>query len=115
MKCRDCNHLGWEGEHPKKTFFDWCDKINDSPDLDIERECRYFEPVTNASVYEEKHKMKDKKLNKEALNAINVVMKMLTSETKSYEPWILLYIGKVWAYLDLITNENVGEENEQKP
>lgn len=48
MKCRNCKHPRWAEEYPGRPFFGWCDEINDSPDLDIERECRCFEPATNA-------------------------------------------------------------------
>ena len=48
MKCRNCKHPRWAEEYPGMLFFGWCDKINDSPDMDIERECRCFEPATNA-------------------------------------------------------------------
>lgn len=58
------------------------------------------------------HKMKNEKLIKEAFEAVNGAMEMLTSEAKYNEPWISFYIGKAWAYLDLIMNENAEEENE---
>ena len=48
MKCRNCKYLRWAEEYPGMPFFGWCDEINDSPDMDIERECRCFEPATNA-------------------------------------------------------------------
>lgn len=48
MKCRNCKHPRWAEEYPGRPFFGWCDEINDSPDMDIERECRCFEPATNA-------------------------------------------------------------------
>lgn len=50
MKCRNCKHPRWAEEYPGRPFFGWCDEINDSPDLDIERECRCFEPATNADL-----------------------------------------------------------------
>lgn len=50
MKCRNCKHPRWAEEYPGRPFFGWCDEINDSPDMDIERECRCFEPATNADV-----------------------------------------------------------------
>lgn len=49
MKCRNCKHPRWAEEYPGRPFFGWCDEINDSPDMDIERECRCFEPATNAN------------------------------------------------------------------
>ena len=48
MKCRNCKHLRWAEEYPGMPFFGWCDNVNDSPDMDMERECRCFEPATNA-------------------------------------------------------------------
>lgn len=59
--------------------------------------------------------MKNEKLIKEAFEAVDSAIEMLTSDIKENEPWVPFYIGKAWAYLDLITNENVEEENEQKP
>lgn len=59
--------------------------------------------------------MKNEKLIEEAFEAVDGAMEMLTSEAKYNEPWISFYIGRAWAYLDLIMNENAEEENEQKP
>ena len=50
MKCRNCKHPRWAEEYPGRPFFGWCDEINDSPDMDIERECRCFAPASNADV-----------------------------------------------------------------
>lgn len=50
MKCRNCKNLRWAEEYPGKPFFGWCDAISDSPDMDIERECRCFKPATNADI-----------------------------------------------------------------
>ena len=50
MKCRNCKHPRWAEEYPGRPFFGWCDEINDSPDMDVERECRCFEPATNADI-----------------------------------------------------------------
>lgn len=50
MKCRNCKHPRWAEEYPGRPFFGWCDEINDSPDMDIKRECRCFEPATNADI-----------------------------------------------------------------
>lgn len=59
--------------------------------------------------------MKNEKLIEEAFEAVNDAMEMLTSEAKYNEPWISFYIGKAWAFLDQLINEDVEEENEQKP
>lgn len=61
MKCRNCKHLRWAEEYPGNPFFGWCDEINDSPDMDIERECRCFEPATNADII---RRMNDEQLAK---------------------------------------------------
>ena len=58
--------------------------------------------------------MKNEKLIKEAFEAVNSAIEMLI-DMKGNDPWISFYIGKAWAYLDLIMNENAEEENEQKP
>ena len=61
MKCRNCKHPRWAEESPGEPFFGWCDRVNDSPDMDIERECRCFEPATNADVI---RRMSDEELAK---------------------------------------------------
>ena len=38
MKCRNCVNFKSE----------WCEKVNDSPDPDLERDCQYFKQKTNA-------------------------------------------------------------------
>ena len=48
MKCRGCKNIGFGFEQqepggPVNLFFGWCHKVNDSPDLDMERECECFE------------------------------------------------------------------------
>ena len=50
MKCRNCKHPRWAEEYPGRPFFGWCDEINDSPDMDIERECRCFKSASNADI-----------------------------------------------------------------
>lgn len=50
------------------------------------------------------HKMKNEKLIKEA-EAVNSAIEMLI-DMKANEPWISFYIGKVWAFLDQLMNEN---------
>lgn len=39
MKCKHCKWIDSKGE---------CDRIDDYPDPDRDRECRYFELATNA-------------------------------------------------------------------
>ena len=50
MKCRNCKYLRWAEEYPGMPFFGWCDEINDSPDMNIERKCYCFKPATNADI-----------------------------------------------------------------
>ena len=38
IKCRNCINYRHE----------WCEKVNDSPDPDLERDCQYFKQKTNA-------------------------------------------------------------------
>lgn len=47
-KCKNCKHLGYisDGDQVGKRV--WCEKMADSPDLEIERECDYYVPMTNA-------------------------------------------------------------------
>lgn len=50
MKCRNCKYLRWAEEYPGIPFFGWCDNVNDSPDMDMERECGCFESATHADI-----------------------------------------------------------------
>ena len=46
MKCNNFKNLG-----TKDNGFDaysWCEKINDCPHEDIERDCEHYAPMTNA-------------------------------------------------------------------
>ena len=61
MKCRNCKHLGWGEECPGEKFYGWCKEVCDAPELDKERECRYFEPATNADII---RRMSDEELAK---------------------------------------------------
>ena len=40
-KCSNCLNL-------QTSNFHWCECINDSPDINIERNCRYYKAMTNA-------------------------------------------------------------------
>lgn len=48
VKCKNCKHLGYisDGDQVGKRV--WCEKMADSPDLEIERECDYYVPMTTA-------------------------------------------------------------------
>ena len=61
MKCRNCKYLRWAEEYPGMPFFGWCDNVNDSPDMDMERECRCFESATHADII---RRMSDEELAK---------------------------------------------------
>lgn len=50
--------------------------------------------------------MKNEELIREAFEAVNNAMEMLTSEAKYNELWISFYIGKALAFLDQLMNEN---------
>lgn len=41
VKCSNCLNL-------QTSNFHWCESINDSPDINIERNCRYYKAMTNA-------------------------------------------------------------------
>lgn len=68
MKYRNCKHPRWAEEYPGRPFFGWCDEINDSPDMNIERECRCFEPATNVDII---RRMTDKELAEQLVVAVN--------------------------------------------
>ena len=51
-KCSNCLNL-------QTSNFHWCELINDSPDINIERNCRYYKAMTNADFV---RRMKDKDL-----------------------------------------------------
>ena len=42
-------------------FFGWCDNVNDSPDMDMERKCWCFESATHADII---RRMSDEELAK---------------------------------------------------
>ena len=48
MKCKNCNHLGYLFDGDQVSERVWCGNIADSPDLDIERDCDHYSPMTNA-------------------------------------------------------------------
>lgn len=47
-KCKNCKHLGYlsDGDQVGKRV--WCENIADCPDLDMERGCENYAPMTNA-------------------------------------------------------------------
>ena len=47
-KCKNCKHLGYLFDGDKVGERVWCGNIADSPVLDMERDCEYYVPHTNA-------------------------------------------------------------------
>ena len=47
-KCKNCKHLGYLFDGDQVSERAWCEKMADSPDLEIERNCEHYEPMTNA-------------------------------------------------------------------
>lgn len=45
-KCNNCKNL--ETKDNGFDAYSWCEKINDCPQEDIERDCEHYEPMTNA-------------------------------------------------------------------
>ena len=46
-KCKNCKHL-CTMQNYKKESYKWCSLIDDCPQEDIERECDFYVPMTNA-------------------------------------------------------------------
>mgnify|MGYP000845928883 FL=1 len=47
VKCKNCKHLCTMYNHTKESF-KWCSLIDDCPQEDIERNCDFYSPMTNA-------------------------------------------------------------------
>lgn len=47
-KCKNCNNLYNLSDENDVIVGKWCPKINDSPDLEMERDCEHFKCLTNA-------------------------------------------------------------------
>lgn len=47
-KCCNCKNLYNLSDEDDVIIGKWCPKINDSPHLDIERDCDHYAPMTNA-------------------------------------------------------------------
>ena len=45
-KCNNCKNL--ETKDNGFDAYSWCEKINDCPHEDIERDCEHYSPMTNA-------------------------------------------------------------------
>lgn len=46
--CKNCNNLYNLSDENDVIVGKWCPKINDSPDLELERDCEYYTCLTNA-------------------------------------------------------------------
>lgn len=47
-KCKNCKHLGYLFDGDQVGERVWCENITDNPDLDMERDCDHYVPMTNA-------------------------------------------------------------------
>ena len=47
MKCNTCRNL-CKRRDDDGTLYDWCGKIVDCPDRDLQRQCKYYQAATNA-------------------------------------------------------------------
>mgnify|MGYP000012643379 FL=1 len=47
-KCKNCNNLYNLSNKDDVIVGKWCPKINDSPHLDMERDCKHYKAMTNA-------------------------------------------------------------------
>ena len=47
-KCKNCKYLGYLFDEDEVGERVWCGNIADSPVLDMERDCEYYVPQTNA-------------------------------------------------------------------
>lgn len=47
-KCKNCKYLDTVQNDLKSEPFKWCVCTDDSPVLDMERDCDYYAPMTNA-------------------------------------------------------------------
>ena len=48
QKCKNCNNLYNLSDKNDVIVGKWCPKINDSPHLDMERNCEHYKAMTNA-------------------------------------------------------------------
>lgn len=47
-KCKNCKNLYMAITSDNEYICNWCEKIKDNPHEEIERECEYYESLTNA-------------------------------------------------------------------
>lgn len=58
MKCKNCKILCLVREKDGSQYY-WCFRINDNPDVDEERKCKYYEVANNSDMI---RKMTDEEL-----------------------------------------------------
>ena len=49
MKCKNCRNL-FKRRDDDGTLYDWCGMIVDCPDIDLDRNCKYYQPASNADM-----------------------------------------------------------------
>ena len=47
MKCENCRNLV-KRRDDDGTLYDWCGMVVDCPDRDLDRDCKYYQPASNA-------------------------------------------------------------------
>ena len=47
-KCKNCKNIYNQSDENDVIVGKWCPKINDSPDIDMERDCEHYNSMTNA-------------------------------------------------------------------
>lgn len=50
MKCKNCKNLYNLSNEKDVVVGRWCPKINDDPDMELERECSHYKAMTNADM-----------------------------------------------------------------
>ena len=58
-KCKNCTNLYNLSDENDVVVGKWCPRINDSPDIDMKRECEHFKRMTQADCI---HSMSDEEL-----------------------------------------------------
>ena len=49
VKCKNCKFLGILEDEDGKEY-EWCEKVLDNPDVDMERDCRHFARARNVDL-----------------------------------------------------------------
>lgn len=80
-KCKNCKHL-CTMQNYKKESYKWCSLIDDCPNENIERNCDYYAPMTNADRI---HSMIDEELAEFIEQVSTDSMETISFGTKEYE------------------------------